>query len=55
MEIKVTCAAKSTVMIHGQEPDFVVPKGASVEETQLLYMKAAELAVNSHRTVYVEY
>jgi len=55
MEIKVTCAAKTTAMIHGQGPDFVLPEGSTIEETQRLYMRAAELAVESNRTVYIGY
>lgn len=55
MEIKVTCAAKSTAMIHGQDPDFILPAGASLEETQRLYMLAAEKAVHTKRPVYIEY
>ena len=55
MEIKVTCAAKSMAMIHGQNPDIIVPQGASIEETRQLYMKAAEMAVASNKPVYVEY
>ena len=55
MEIKVTCAAKTTAMIHGQNPDFILPAGASLEDTQRLYMLAAEKAVNTKRPVYIEY
>jgi len=55
MEIKVTCAAKPSAMLHGQEPDLVIPEGASVDEILKLYMKAADIAVASQKRVIVEY
>jgi len=55
MEIKVTCAAKSSAMINRQAPDLVLPEGASLEEIQHLYMKAADMAIATNKPVYIEY
>ncbi len=55
IEIKVTCAAKSTAMFHGQQPDLVIPEGASMEEVQNLYMRAADITVTTQKPVYIEY
>lgn len=55
MEIKVTCATKTTAMIHRMDPDYVVPSDASTEDVQLLYMLAAEQAVRTKKPVYIEY
>ncbi len=55
MDIKVTCAAKTSAMFHGRQPDIILPEGASVEEIQILYMKAADIAVATRKPVIVEY
>lgn len=55
MEIKVTCAAKSSAMSGGEEARLVLPADASLEDIQRVYMKAADMAVRTQRPVYVEY
>jgi len=55
MEIKVTCAAKSSAMIHGQSPDFILEEGASMDEILKIYMRAADLAVAAQKPVYIDY
>jgi hypothetical protein len=55
MEIKVTCAAKSSAMLHGQQPDMKIPESASLDEILKIYMHAADLAVSDQRRVIVDY
>lgn len=55
MEIKVTCAAKSSGSIDREIPDFVIEDGATVGQIQKVYMKAADLAVATGKPVYVGY
>jgi hypothetical protein len=55
MDIRVTCAAKTSASLHGQEPDFVLPEGASVEDILKLYMKAADITVATKKPVIIAY
>ena len=55
MEIKVTCAEKSTAHLGEKGADFVLGEGATENEILDAFKKAADLAVSQHRAVYVEY
>ena len=55
MEIKVTCAAKSTASLLWQQPDIVLQVGATEQEIAEAFMKAADIAVANDRPVFVEY
>lgn len=55
MEIKVTCAAKSSAMISPHVPDIVVESGSSDEQILNGFQKAADMAVNSGKPIYIEY
>jgi hypothetical protein len=55
MEIKVTCAAKSSAMIPSKEADIVVHEGATEHEILQAFLKAADMAVATNRPIFVEY
>ena len=55
MEIKVTCAAKSSAMLPSEGPDIVLKNGATEQEILEEFMRAAEMAVKNDRPVFVEY
>ena len=55
MEIKVTCAGKSSAMIPSPVPDIVIENGSSDEQILNGFQRAAEMAVNSGNPVYIEY
>jgi len=55
MEIKVTCAEKSTSSLGNKSVDIVLGDRATENEILDAFKKAADLAVSQHRAVYVEY
>ncbi len=55
MTIKVTCAASSTSMINGRNPDLVVEENATPAEVQAAFARAVKLAVAGGQPVYVKY
>ena len=55
MEIKVTCAEKSSASLQYNSPDIVLHDGATGEDIIQAFVKAADMAVTSQRPVYVEY
>ncbi|MBI1803049.1 MAG: Bor family protein [Ignavibacteriae bacterium] len=55
MEIKVTCAEKSTSSLLYQGPDITLHSGATDQEFIDALVKAADIAVKEHRAAYVEY
>ncbi len=55
MEIKVTCAERSTSSLPLRGTDIALRDGASNEEFINALMKAADIAVKEHRPAYVEY
>ena len=55
MEIKVTCAAKSSAMIPYHAPDIVIETGSTDEQILDGFQRAAELTVHSNKPVYIEY
>lgn len=55
MTIKVTCAASSTGMIEGRNPDMVLEENATPAEVQAAFARAVKLAVAGGQPVYVKY
>ena len=55
MEIKVTCAEKSSSSLPSSSPDIVLRRGASEEEIVQAFMTAAEMAVSSQTPIYIDY
>lgn len=55
MEIKVTCAEKSTSSLPYNGPDVTLREGATDKEFMDALMQAADIAVREHRAAYVEY
>jgi hypothetical protein len=55
MEIKVTCAEKSSSSLLYKRPDIVLHRGASHEEIIDAFQKAAVMAFVEHRAVYIDY
>jgi hypothetical protein len=55
MEIKVTCAEKSTSSLDYKGPDITLHNGATNQEFIDALVIAADIAVKEHRVAYVEY
>jgi hypothetical protein len=55
MEIKVTCAARSSALLHSQEADIVLNKEVTDEEIIKEFMRAADIAASTGKPVYIEY
>ena len=55
MEIKVTCAEKSTSSLRYEGADITLHSGATDKQFIEALMEAAEIAVREHRAAYVEY
>ncbi|HWO56917.1 MAG TPA: hypothetical protein VNN55_05070 [bacterium] len=55
IEIKVTCGSGGGAELPQAPADIVVAASASSDEIRQAFMKAAELAVQEDRPVYVEY
>ncbi len=55
MSIKVTCAAQTTSMIEGMQPDVMIDETASAEDVEFAFTQAARLAITSGKPVYVKY
>lgn len=56
MEIKVTCASKSSAMIPSSHvPDIVIENGATDEQILDGFQRAAEMTVASGKPVYIDY
>lgn len=55
IEIKVTCAAKSSAMIPFHAPDIVIETGATDEQIVDGFKRAADLTVESGKPVFIEY
>ena len=53
--IRVTCAAASTSMLEGRNPDFVVEETASKAEVQAVFARAIEKATAEDKPIFVRY
>lgn len=55
MEIKVTCAEKSTASLSYKNADITLVNGATDKEFIDALVRAADIAVKEHRMAFVEY
>lgn len=55
MEIKVTCASRSSALLQSGNTDIVLNKEATDEEIVNEFMRAADIAVSTGKPVYIEY
>ena len=53
MQIVVTCAEAGAVGLNELDPDIIVPDGATVEEVQAAFARAADQAMKTRQPVYV--